>query len=48
MDNVKETENITISIERYNELLEAERMLDALYGAGVDNWDGYEFALNEA
>lgn len=23
----------------------AEEILDALYAAGVDNWDGYEYAM---
>ena len=32
---------ITISIETYDKLLEAERLLEALQQAGVDNWDGY-------
>jgi len=36
---------VTISVERYEELLEAERFLEALRSAGVDNWDGYDFAL---
>lgn len=32
---------ITISRERYNQLLEAEAFLDCLEACGVDNWDGY-------
>jgi len=38
-------EQITISIERYNELVDSERMLTALQNAGVDNWDGYDYAI---
>ena len=34
-----------IANERYLELLEAEKVLDALYAAGVDNWDGYDYAV---
>ena len=37
-------ENVTISFERYWELLEAENFLSALQGAGVDNWEGYDYA----
>jgi hypothetical protein len=36
---------IEITIVRYNELLEAEAKLTALENAGVDNWDGYDFAM---
>ena len=36
---------ISISKLRYNELLEAEEKLHALENAGVDNWDGYDFAM---
>ena len=41
------SENITISQEEYDRLIEADRKLDALKGAGVDNWEGYEFAIEE-
>lgn len=41
----KNDDKITIDRKRYEELLEAERMLAALHAAGVDNWDGYEFAM---
>lgn len=36
---------IEISQEYYNELLEDSQFLDALMGAGVDNWGGYDIAL---
>lgn len=39
-------ETTTISTERYEELLAAEQELFALYGAGVDNWEGYDEALD--
>lgn len=34
-----------ITNERYSELIEAEMMLNSLYGAGVDNWDGWGEAI---
>lgn len=32
---------------RYNELLKAEAILNALYAAGVDNWEWYGDALKD-
>jgi hypothetical protein len=32
---------ITISMERYSDLVQAERMYEELDAAGVDNWQGY-------
>jgi len=44
-DMSKETETeVTISKERYDELLEIERWQEALDAAGVDCWTGIEFA----
>lgn len=37
---------ITISQERYSELIQGERLLEALMDTGVDSWDGYEEAQN--
>lgn len=37
---------VTISQEEYNELSEAKDILDSLYAAGVDNWEGYEEAIS--
>jgi acetyl-CoA acetyltransferase len=34
-----------ISEERYEYLLERDAWLDALEQAGVDNWEGYDEAL---
>lgn len=39
--------DIQITTERLRHLEEAEAKLEALESAGVDNWDGYEFALEE-
>ncbi|MGQ1358467.1 hypothetical protein ACT414_18885 (plasmid) [Acinetobacter baumannii] len=38
------TETVTISKERYQELLKDESWLAALEAAGVDNWSGYDEA----
>lgn len=35
---------ITIPVEDYNELVRDQNFLNALYAAGVDNWEGYEIA----
>ncbi len=40
-------ETITISLKEYNELIEAQKKLDALECAGVDNWVGYAEAMSE-
>jgi len=36
---------VTISTEEYESLLEASDKLLALEGAGVDNWEGYDCAM---
>lgn len=40
------TETITISTDRYKRLLETERILNALYAGGVDNWEWYDEAMD--
>jgi hypothetical protein len=40
-------EMVKISQEEYEELKEAQRFLDCLEHAGVDNWEGYDFAQEE-
>lgn len=40
------SETIVIEESRYNELLEIERFMRALEAAGVDNWEGYDFAVD--
>lgn len=40
MEDVK----IVVSKSKYLSLLEDSRMLNCLYNAGVDNWEGYEYA----
>ena len=36
---------VTIKATTHNALLEAEATLAALEAAGVDNWDGYGYAM---
>lgn len=38
-------EMVEISAERYEALIKAEEKLEALEGAGVDNWEGYDIAM---
>lgn len=35
---------VEITQEQYDYFLENERWIECLEEAGVDNWDGYEFA----
>ena len=37
-------ETVTIPKEEYESLLDDQLFLSCLEGAGVDNWDGYEYA----
>ena len=41
--NTKET--VTISKEEYDQLIKDQEFLEALRGAGVDNWEGYDYAI---
>lgn len=36
---------VTISAEEYASLKDDQDFLLALQGAGVDNWDGYDYAM---
>ena len=38
-------ETITISKKEYEELLEDQKLLQCLQGAGVDNWSVYDDAM---
>ncbi len=38
-------ETVTISKTEYDQLIEDHMVLQALYGGGVDNWDGYDASL---
>lgn len=37
---------VTITLEEYEQLLKDSEFLQALREYGVDNWDGYDEALN--
>lgn len=43
--NEEQKKTITITKEEYEELLDDSQLLDALREAGVDNWDGYDEAM---
>lgn len=38
-------DTVTIPKKEYDELLQAQRELNALHAAGVDNWDWYGDAM---
>lgn len=44
-DTDKDDDIIVISLEEYAEMKEELRWLQCLEEAGVDNWDGYDYAL---
>lgn len=39
---------VSIPARRYADLVAAEKFLAALYAAGLDNWEGYSFAMETA
>lgn len=41
------TKMITISLDRYKDLMECEEELLGLQNAGVDNWDGCEYIYDD-
>lgn len=43
MSNPEKT--ITITEKEYNQLIKDQEFLQILQAAGVDNWDGYDYAL---
>ena len=44
---IGKNDTITISKKEHEQFLENSFFLQCLQGAGVDNWEGYEFALEE-
>ena len=40
-----EEETVTISQEEYKELLDCQFKLSCLESGGVDNWEGYDWAM---
>ena len=47
-ENIMNNSNDTVTIDKqqYLKLQSDSNMLQALYAAGVDNWEGYEDALD--
>lgn len=45
VNTLSNKEMVTITKEEYDSLIEDSIMLSALHGAGVDNWDGFDHAL---
>ena len=43
---MSDRETVTIPKEEYESLLEDSRFLAALRAAGVDNWEGYDYAFD--
>jgi hypothetical protein len=44
---VNNEEMITITKAEYDELQDDATLLNCLRNAGVDNWDGWDFAIEE-
>lgn len=40
-------EMITISKKYFDDLVDDQNLLNALQNAGVDNWEGYDYAMEE-
>ena len=38
---------VTIPVEEYQDLLDTQLWAACLCGAGVDNWEGYDYAMEE-
>ncbi len=43
---MSEKKMVEIAEERYNDLLDSEMWLIAYENAGVDNWDGIDYAVD--
>lgn len=46
LDFMNNFQTVTISVNRYEELIKTERLLECLYATGLDNWDGYDYAID--
>ena len=44
---IMDEETVTISRAEYDSLKDSEFKLECLEGAGVDNWNGYSYAMEE-
>ena len=40
-------DTMTITCREYESLVNDSKILQALENAGVDNWEGYEFAMED-
>ena len=40
-------ETVTISKEEYEKLLDDSNFLNKLYAHGVDNWSGFDYAVDD-
>lgn len=47
MSIILEDDQVIISRKYYDNLIEAYIFLNKLKAAGVDNWEGYEFVLDD-
>lgn len=47
MPDTSSPETITINKAHYDQLISDSEKLAALERAGVDNWDGYDFAMDD-
>jgi hypothetical protein len=47
MIKFNEDGTVTMSYEEYEELVEDQQFLLCLQGAGVDNWSGYDYAVED-
>lgn len=41
------SDKVEIPIQRYEDLLHSEKVLDCLRATGVDNWEGYGDAISD-
>lgn len=47
MADTQPEETVTISRKEYEDLLDDQKWRLAVESAGVDNWSGYEYAMEE-
>lgn len=40
-------EEITIPLDKFKELVEDQKLLNALRAAGVDNWEGWDSVVSD-
>ena len=43
--NFNDDKTVTITLDFYGELFDDQQLLEALKAQGVDNWDGWDFAV---